>query len=335
MYSDDPMKLQQLRCLIALADSGSMRAAASALAISPAAMSQTLRELEEACGAPLFRRTVTGTVTTDAGSRLLAHARLIAGQVRRAEQEIDAIRDVTTATLGVAITPWVSQALLPQTIGLWQKRFPKARIDAYESLGSGYHTLRDGTVDLAIGLPPREESKSVLFHRPLCTCGFAVIARRGHPQSKCTSLRDLANARWVLTLRQDGSVQPLNQLLHRWGIQPRPDQILIARSTLIALSMLEGSDAITVCPWPLVESPLLRQRVQALPIRDPLPPMACSLITRRGEPLSAVAQGFVDCFLESLQRGVRSKESALRKMLDTVTTDVVSDAPMGERSETA
>jgi LysR family glycine cleavage system transcriptional activator len=69
------MDLESLRCFVAVADALHFRAAAERVALSPAALSDRVRRLEEEIGAPLFERTTRKVHLTDAGRRLLPHAR--------------------------------------------------------------------------------------------------------------------------------------------------------------------------------------------------------------------------------------------------------------------
>ena len=49
--------LDNLRCFVAAAQSSSFRAAARVVALTPAALGQRIKQLEEQIGVPLFERT--------------------------------------------------------------------------------------------------------------------------------------------------------------------------------------------------------------------------------------------------------------------------------------
>ena len=70
------MKDHQLRALVHVAESSSIRAAARAMNLSQSALTKALRELEEDVGAELLTRSYKGIEFTAAGSLLLTHARL-------------------------------------------------------------------------------------------------------------------------------------------------------------------------------------------------------------------------------------------------------------------
>ena len=60
---------------LAVAELRGFRAAAAGLGVTPSAVSQAIRNLEVRVGAPLFVRTTRSVNLTEAGQRLLAHAR--------------------------------------------------------------------------------------------------------------------------------------------------------------------------------------------------------------------------------------------------------------------
>ncbi|AKU92463.1 LysR family transcriptional regulator [Vulgatibacter incomptus] len=67
--------LESIRCFEAAATHLNFRKAAATVALSPTAFSDRLHGLEELLGAPLFVRTTRRVALTDAGERLLTHAR--------------------------------------------------------------------------------------------------------------------------------------------------------------------------------------------------------------------------------------------------------------------
>lgn len=312
------MKFQQLRTFVQVVEKGSVRAAADFLNVSPTAVSNSLKELEQSVGFPLLTRHSQGVVATILGRQFLEHARLILVQIDRAEKELVQLRGQAGGSLAIGVTPWVSQSILPYAIRAFRAIRPDVRLDMYETLGRGHHSLREGTLDFVIGMPPAPPYAAGFSKLGLFECRMAVVGRLGHPLSEATSLAQLSDCDWLLTLRQDVIEQPLLDMLEPFGVQPRIEKIHFARSTLSVLSMLEGSDMLTVCPWPLVETPLMRGSMLALPIRDPLPVLTTSLVTRRGEALTAVAKIFIDCFMTATGECQHSDDPRLRRIMNSV-----------------
>ena len=67
--------LDGLVMFLAVAELRGFRAAARRFRVTPSAVSQAIRGLEERIGASLFSRTTRSVALTEAGERLLAHAR--------------------------------------------------------------------------------------------------------------------------------------------------------------------------------------------------------------------------------------------------------------------
>ncbi|GMA32876.1 LysR family transcriptional regulator [Litorihabitans aurantiacus] len=81
--------LPQLRALAAAVDHGSLDAAARALHVTPSAVSQRIRALEQHAGAVLIRRT-RPVAPTDAGAAVLRLARQIDALARDVETDLSA-----------------------------------------------------------------------------------------------------------------------------------------------------------------------------------------------------------------------------------------------------
>ena len=71
------MTLNQLRNVIAIADTGSMNEAAKKLYIAQPSLSQSIKELEKEIGAELFRRGNRGVFLTVEGEEFLSYARQV------------------------------------------------------------------------------------------------------------------------------------------------------------------------------------------------------------------------------------------------------------------
>ena len=87
------MTLQQLRYLIAVAERGSINAAARDMYVSQSSLSVAVRELEEELGVTIFNRSSKGIMLTSDGVELLGYARQV---VEQADLMID--RYDTTST---------------------------------------------------------------------------------------------------------------------------------------------------------------------------------------------------------------------------------------------
>src|ERR1700722_17466765 len=82
------MKLAQLRYVAAIADQGSLRAAARHLGVAQPAFSRSIAELERELGAALFERRARGMIATPLGQDFVRRAHAILNDVRRAKATV-------------------------------------------------------------------------------------------------------------------------------------------------------------------------------------------------------------------------------------------------------
>ncbi|MCI9156902.1 MAG: LysR family transcriptional regulator, partial [Lawsonibacter sp.] len=80
------MTLQQLKYVIAIADSGSVNSAAKSLFISQPSLSSAVKDLEEEIGFELFRRSNRGVTITAEGEEFLNYARQVCEQYTLLEE---------------------------------------------------------------------------------------------------------------------------------------------------------------------------------------------------------------------------------------------------------
>ncbi|WP_163508472.1 LysR family transcriptional regulator [Fodinicola acaciae] len=110
------IELRQLRCLVAIVDSGTFTDAAIELDVSQAAVSRTLASLEAALGVRLLRRTSREVALTATGTRVLAHARRLLAEAE------DLVRDATSGHTRLRIGyAWSAIGRHTQT---FQRRWP-------------------------------------------------------------------------------------------------------------------------------------------------------------------------------------------------------------------
>src|SRR6187551_4058334 len=82
--------LRRLRTLRAVADHGTLAAAADALHLTPSAVSQQLAALEREVGQPVVERNGRGVRLTGAAEVLVGHANLVLAQLEAAEADVAA-----------------------------------------------------------------------------------------------------------------------------------------------------------------------------------------------------------------------------------------------------
>jgi molybdate transport repressor ModE-like protein len=142
---------RRLELLHAVAQAGSITAAAQRLAYSPSAVSQQLAALEREAGTRLVERLPRGVRLTDAGEALARHGEAIARHVRAAAEDLDALHRLGAGRVRIAAFPSAGATLVPRVVSDFTSRHPAIDV-SLEVLEprEGVDALRDGVIDLAL-----------------------------------------------------------------------------------------------------------------------------------------------------------------------------------------
>jgi LysR family transcriptional regulator, regulator of abg operon len=314
------MKIQHLRVLIAVADAGSVRGAARLLDSSPAAVTQSLQQLEQETNIRLVERTTTGVSLNQSGSALLVHARLIARQMNRAYEALDGLRGDGRRRLSVAVTPWVALAFLPEAVSRFRQRMPGVQLDLFEGLPAiANPRLRDGSLDIYIGRKNPSVGNREFSCRPLFASSRAVVSRRDHPLAESHSLASLLDLDWLIPLDPDSESehQVPFPLFESNGL-PVPRNIHYLHSLAVAIPLLQRTDMVSVFPWPLVELCAAAENLVPLPLREQLEESIVEIMMRAGEPPNAASLCFIDCLIESVRDEKWAQSANIRRAMLSV-----------------
>lgn len=145
------LDLLDLRCIRAIADSGSITGAATLLGYSQPAVTQRLRRAERILGQPLVIRSGRGVALTEAGRRLAQHAVHVQTAFEAAEQDLEDLRGGVGGLLRLAGFPSASPTIVPRILQSLRASHPRLVVTYVEAEPpEAVHLLRDGAVDVAL-----------------------------------------------------------------------------------------------------------------------------------------------------------------------------------------
>ncbi len=202
--SEDPITLQRLRFLVALADTGSVTAAAKASGVTQPALSQNLRIIERHYGFPLVIRAGRRLVLTRPARGVVEYARRI---LRLAEESERAARDVLllrAGRLAVAASFTPGTYLVPQLMADFRARHPEVALAL--SLGAGREVERrvmTGEADL--GVVSQTDGEWEASVRPFRRVEHVLVAPLAHPLAAAPRLDADALAAHPLIVRERGA----------------------------------------------------------------------------------------------------------------------------------
>jgi LysR family transcriptional regulator, regulator of abg operon len=296
------VKFHQLKAFLTVAEQGSIRAAARSLHLSQAALTKSLKELEQDLGVSLVLRTARGVQLTEYGQRLRIRARMVVSEMRRAEDDIAHMKDAGTGSVAAAITPTTALSFLPQAYRAFRKQMPHAQVSFIEGFtGVALPRLRDGSLDFVVAVVLAEQLAPEFDYFELYHSHSAIVARKGHPLAQCTTLAELVDAEWLLNPSPESSTRRLLDFFSERGLSV-PRRVVECPSFVIAHALLRESDAIAALPAPLLDYPWVGEGLAVLPIVDPIPPIAIGVVTRRNSPLTPAASLMLDCLQDAIGR---------------------------------
>ena len=195
--------LRQMRLFLALAETGSVTAAARTMHVTQPTASMQLQKIAESVGLPLFEVISKKVHLTEAGRELAQSARSIANEWEAFDQKMDAIRGLTRGRLHVALAS-TAKYFVPRLLGEFCAQYPDIEI-ALEVLNrSGVVSrLRENRDDIYImSMPPADLDVETHSFMPN---PLVVIAASTHPlvQHQSIALSELAGLRFIL--RESGS----------------------------------------------------------------------------------------------------------------------------------
>ncbi|MDM0036872.1 LysR substrate-binding domain-containing protein [Variovorax sp. J22P271] len=287
------MKLHHLRDLLAVADHGSLRAAAREIGIAQPAMTRSIQELERELGVALFERRSRGIVPTAIGEAFIRRARSVDNELLRARDEVAQLRGLTHGSVRVALSMVPHMALLPEVLRPFRQRFPDVRLDILDAVFPTVAAeVQDGTIDCYVGPPPENLPEGLLVEK-LFDNTRVIVGRRGHPLGSARSLSELVEAEWLTTSITAQAEHELGPLFAQHGLRP-PTLVMQAHSALTLIVTLLYSDLLAMLPSQWMRFPLTRDVLQAFDISEPLAAPPICIIQRAGLPLTPAAEHLCD-----------------------------------------
>ncbi|NKZ00023.1 LysR family transcriptional regulator [Nocardiopsis alborubida] len=192
------MSLRQYEYALAVAEEGSVTAAAESLHVAQPSLSQQIRALERELGVKLFSRTPTGLVPTVVGRAFLREAEVAVSAARRATATARAGADELVGELVIVVQMGFGTRQLPGALEALRRRFPRLEVTVFEEPSSAEldRLCRRGVVDLVLMAACR---RSPVTAHHLGDEEFVVVLGEGHRllAEDRIGLRELEGESWV------------------------------------------------------------------------------------------------------------------------------------------
>jgi len=293
------MKLHHLRDFLAVASMGSLRAGARSLGLSQPSLTKSIQHLEKELGYPLFDRHARGAVLSLAGRIFLPRAEAVLNELQRASSELKQLGG-TGGHVNIAVSAAVALTTLPDALNAFRTKYPDASVRVISGAYTVMFTqMAAGAIDFSIGPRPETPLSEEFTVENLFANKRMVICRRDHPLRNAKSLRELTDARWLVS-GATGMASAEHDLIFKGLGLPIPQSVVHCEYATALVSLLACTDMVSIMPRQYAESRALKGLFVSIPIQEELPGADIVLVQKAGMPLTPAA----DYMLTMLRRHI-------------------------------
>jgi DNA-binding transcriptional LysR family regulator len=291
---------RQLRLFLALAETGSVSAAAKAMHVTQPTASMQLKEVSLSVGLPLYEVVGKKIYLTDVGRELALTARAVAQTWDAFAQHVDAVKGLSRGKLRVAVVS-TAKYFMPRLIGSFCKRHPEIDVSLEILNRDGVvHRLRENLDDLYImSMPPADMDlgDEVFMPNPI-----VVIAPTADPlaKQKSVTMDELAQRRFILREKGSGTRMVADQFFKKMRF--RPDVRLELGSNESVKASVAGGLGLGVVSQHALHGLQKEHGVTAIAVTGFPLPSAWHIVHPASKKLSPLAQAFKQHLIKDISR---------------------------------
>ncbi len=284
------MDIKKLDYFVHVAELGSFTKAAMQLSIAQSALSHSVRHLELELKRTLLYRNGRGVTPTDAGRRLLAHARGILMQVRRARDELAETKDAMVGHIIVGLPPTIARHLTVPLVKSFRNSFPKGTVGVVEALSASVmERIIEGRVDIGLVYNPAPLPSVEI--RPLHDQQLFLISSktaRKHRSRKSVQLRELPRYPLILASRMNANRMLIEAELAQLGLKPQIEFEVDGIASV--LDLVHEGYGYAVLPLSSLSGHTFERSFTATPVVRPTLRIPLSLVTSAQRPITPLAR---------------------------------------------
>jgi DNA-binding transcriptional LysR family regulator len=288
--------LRDLHILAAVVRSGSMAKAASHLAMSQSAVSESIAHLEDAIRVRLLDRSVRGVEPTIYANVLLKRGHAVFDELQQGIKEIEFLSDPAAGEVRIACTEILSYGYLPRALDQMSQQYPQVavRITHLNTESMELPALQERSVDLVITRVPPTYAADDLDIETLWVDSLKVIvgAHSALARKRRVELPELASERWILPPTPYIRAV-MREVFASHGLQA-PAERITAHSIQLRIQLLSTGRFVSVLSDTVVRDNAKRWSLKALPIDLPVKPPPWSIVKLKNRTVSPVVRIFID-----------------------------------------
>jgi LysR family nitrogen assimilation transcriptional regulator len=294
------MDFKQLAWFVQVVDAGGFSRAARILGVAQPAISRLVRGLEVELRQTLLVRNGRGATPTEAGKRLLEHARGILQQMDRARLDVADAKDAPAGAIVVGLPPTLARHLTVPLVREFRQRYPRASLGIVEGFSATIHEwLLVGRVD--IGLLYNPVASPAIDARTLLEEELCLVGPPGkRPAARTVKLRDLPRYPLIIPSRPNAIRTLVESRLGALGLRPQVTLEIDAVPAILEL-VAEGYGYAVLSPRALERSGTVPALVSR-PIVQPRLMSTLATATSAQRPVTPLQKAVIDLIAELSKR---------------------------------
>lgn len=246
------MNPQSWETFRAVAEAGSISAAARTLNLSPSAVSQQIQQLEDGYHCRLLVRHTHGVALTAEGEVLYRYAKKLLRTLAESHEQLAQLSDPGTSRLRIGASLTIAEYVLPDVLVRLYRPEPRDHVSVMMANSDAVcDFVAHHAVD--VGLVEAEVDRSPLVSQPFYTDELAVYVAASHPWAavgRPVALDEFTREPLILREPGSGTRRALEKALsrHELGVEDLSVRLVLATTQAIKAMVRAGLGATVLSP---------------------------------------------------------------------------------------
>jgi DNA-binding transcriptional LysR family regulator len=286
------MTLDQLRIFIQVAERQHLTQAADVLALTPSAVSSSIKALEEQFGTKLFNRVGRRIELTEAGRIFLNEARITINSARAAELTLRELGNMKRGTLNIHASQTIASYWLPPLMMRFHEQYPQISINLIVgNTQQVAQSVNEGIADL--GYVEGRIDDAMLNVQTVFQDQIVVVVGPDHPWASGVNVApaELVNTSWIMREPGSGTRAALEEILQAVGVDVANLTVALTlpSNEAVRSAVMSGRFATLVSKF-VVDAHIKAGFLNQVNVR--FPPRAFYSLTHQARYKSKAAQAF-------------------------------------------
>ncbi|WP_128546227.1 selenium metabolism-associated LysR family transcriptional regulator [Larkinella soli] len=276
----------RLKVFHSVARNRSFTKASSELFITQPAVTKHIRALEDSLGLRLFDRRGNTIVLTEPGEVLYRYANQIFALYQEAQTELNAFKNQLTGSLRLGASTTIAQYLIPALLASYYERYPHIHLSL---MNENTEMIEKAVLakEIDLGIVEGQKHHAGLKYHDFLKDELVAVAHTGSRYSRLQeiTLPELATVPLVLRERGSGTLEVIEEALHRRGIRLSSLQIVMHLGSSESIkSFLEHANCLGILSTRAIEKEVQSNTLKVIPIRDFSLSRTFSFVHLQGQP---------------------------------------------------